>query len=297
MAAIHTAIRNVSQKIGTLSRDQPVFTDSGRVYNVIGIDQIHAALQPLLVEEGITVIPNVTEFRSWDVGESPNRVHFAQVRVEFTLTGSDGTSIVGSSAGEGSSDTDKALPAAISLAEKSFWKQILLLKTNDIDPDASGVGLSGTNPKRDAAPAARTASAAVAATNTASPNAEPAAPASGIDQLTAMSEPPPAPVPQTQPALENAVQRQQPTGEAVSEKQAQLISVILTGKKNPDFPNNQGMTQGQAYDFVEGVVGRALDRSVHYTKKFLELTKDEAKKVMDAIKQIPGVSLPDRPRQ
>jgi hypothetical protein len=105
------------------------------------------------------------------------------------------------------------------------------------------------------------------------------------------------PVPQTQPALENAVQRQQPTGEAVSEKQAQLISVILTGKKNPDFPNNQGMTQGQAYDFVEGVVGRALDRSVHYTKKFLELTKDEAKKVMDAIKQIPGVSLPDRPRQ
>jgi hypothetical protein len=301
MGSIHEAIIQVSNDLGTMERDQSVITDSGRIYRTVGIESIEAALQPLLVKHGITVIPSIIDVQSWDTKDPRGEIHWARAIVSFTLTGPDGSSVTGSSAGEGSGDTDKALPAAISLASKSWWKTVLHIKANDPDPDISGHGLS-------TAPAAPSASGPTIVTVSPAPAPVPApAAVSRADALMASelgatvetAPAPPAQTPQSQPVLERAVQGNQQAGtvEMVSESQLKLISVILTGKKNDQYPNNQGMTQGQAYDFVEGVVGHALDRNVHYTKKFQELTKAEAKRVMDAIKQIPGVNLPDRPRQ
>lgn len=292
MGSIHEAIIQVSNDLGTMERDQSVITDSGRIYRTVGIESIEAALQPLLVKHGITVIPSIIDVQSWDTKDPRGEIHWARAIVSFTLTGPDGSSVTGSSAGEGSGDTDKALPAAISLASKSWWKTVLHIKANDPDPDISGHGLSTAPaaPTPAPAPAPVPAPAAVSRAD--------ALMASELGATVETAPAPPAQTPQSQPVLERAVQGNQAGGsvEMVSESQLKLISVILAGKKNDQYPNNQGMTQGQAYDFVEGVVGHALDRNVHYTKKFQELTKAEAKRVMDAIKQIPGVNLPDRPR-
>jgi hypothetical protein len=295
MGSVHEAILKVTDEIGSFQKDLPVEdVRASRSYNVVSFDTIVQRVQPLLVSHKLCIVREKTVSESWE-RESP-RTHFSKVTATYALTGPGGDTIYAESVGESESPNDKSMSAALSFAEKYLYKDLFKIVVGDPDPDSVGGGIVRSENTSSRSTAAPTVPVPVPTTTTPQPNSSSTV-TSGIEQLAAMSEPPPAPVPQTQPALENAVQRQQPTGEAVSEKQAQLISVILTGKKNPDFPNNQGMTQGQAYDFVEGVVGRALDRSVHYTKKFLELTKDEAKKVMDAIKHIPGVSLPDRPRQ
>lgn len=282
---LHKAILAIKRDVGKMQKDTPIDTASGRTYSVVGYEQIIAKLQPFFLKYGINVYPSVVEATSWDtfrervdggVLVKTRETHFARVIIDYVISDTTGQSQTVRMVGEAENDNDKAMSAAVSFSWKYMAKNVFDLVTGDPDPDTIGTKVSRGEQT--------TPTATVVSTGT--------EPKTGGTPTA----PPPAPAPQTQPVLEGAVQRNTQTGEAASEGQVKLISVILTGKKNTDYPNNQGMTQGQAYDFVEGVVGRKLDRSVHYTKKFQELTKEEAKRVMDAIKQIPGVNLPDRPR-
>ena len=279
MGSVHEAILKVTESIGKFQKDMPIDDmRASRSYNVVAFDTIVERVQPLLVAHKLCIVREKTVSESWE-RESP-RTHFSKVTATYALTGPGGDTIYAESVGESESPNDKSMAAALSFAEKYLYKDLFKIVVGDPDPDAVGAGVVvGDRPA--AAPTT-------------------AAPVTSAVPAPAPAAPPAAPTPQGQPALETAVQHQQgastPTGEAVSEAQANLISVILTGKKNPDYPNNQGMSSGTAFDYVEGVIGRQLDRTVHYKKKFQDLTKVEAKQVMDAIKQIPGVSLPDRPR-
>lgn len=287
---LHKAILAIKRDVGRMQRDIPIEASSGRNYSVVGYEQIISKIAPLFQKYGINVYPSVVEESSWDTYRERNdngllvktrETHFAKVIVDYKICDTTGQSETVRIVGESENDNDKSMSAALSFAAKYFFKQTFDLVTGDPDPDTQGSTVRQGDTPRPAETGPQQ-----------SPDTSASQPAAAA--------PPPAPTPQSQPVLETAVQHQQgastPTGEAVSEKQAQLISVILTGKKDEKFPNNQGMTQGSAYDFVEGVIGRKLDRTVHYTKKFQELTKEEGKKVMDEIKKIPGVSLPDRPR-
>ena len=294
MGSVHEAILRVTAEIGKFQKDLPIDDmRASRQYNVVAFDTIVERVQPLLVTHKLCIVREKVVHESWE-RESP-RTHFSKVTATYALTGPGGDTIYAESVGESESPNDKSTAASLSFAEKYLYKDLFKIVVGDPDPDSVGAGVVGGAERMVQPPlATQTTGLATQTTGGAAP-----APAPAPAPLAAT--PPPAPIPQAQPVLEHAVQQQQgastPSGEAASEAQVKLISVILTGKKNDQYPNNQGMTQGQAYDFVEGVVGRALDRSVHYTKKFTDLDKSEAKKVMDAIKQIPGVSLPDRPRQ
>lgn len=287
---LHKAILAIKRDVGKMQKDTPIEANSGRSYSVVGYEQIIAKLQPLFLKYGINVYPSVVEATSWDTYREreengiivrTRESHFAKVIIDYVICDTTGVTQTVRMVGEAENDNDKAMSAAVSFCWKYMSKNVFDLVTGDPDPDTIGTKIGGGE---------RQAETPTTTTRPANGGAE-----------VVVHTPPPATTPQSQPVLERAVENNQgastPTGEAISSSQASLISVILTGKKNPDYPNNQGMTQGVAYDFVEGVVGRQLDRSVHYTKKFQELTKTEGKKVMDAIKQIPGVSLPDRPRQ
>ena len=280
MGSVHEAILRVTEEIGKFQKDLPIDdVRATRTYNVVSFDSIVERVQPLLVKHKLCIVRERVASESWE-RESPH-THFSKVTATYSLTGPGGDTIYAESVGESESPNDKSMAASLSFAEKYLYKDLFKIVVGDPDPDSVGAGVVAAEQPVESRPMARPTPGAAAAPVT-------------------KREPAPAPAPQPQPALEQAVQRQNgssaSTGEAASEGQVKLISAILTGKKNEQYPNNQGMTQGQAYDFVEGVVGRQLDRSVHYTKKFMELTKDETKKVMDAIKQIPGVNLPDRPR-
>jgi ERF superfamily len=285
---LHKAILAIKRDVGKMQKDTPIEASSGRNYSVVGYEQIIEKLQPFFLKYGINVYPSVVESHSWDTYRERNdngilvrtrETHFAKVVVDYLIEDTTGVSRTVRMVGESENDNDKSMSAALSFSWKYFAKQTFDLVTGDPDPDTQGSTVKQADRQAEMHTTTR--------------------PANGGAEVVA-NTPPPAPTPQSQPVLERAVENNQgastPTGEAISSSQASLISVILTGKKNPDYPNNQGMSQGVAYDFVEGVVGRPMDRSVHYTKKFQELTKDEGKRVMDAIKQIPGVVLQDRPR-
>jgi hypothetical protein len=288
---LHKAILAIKRDVGKMQRDTPISSSSGRDYSVVGYEQIIEKLAPFFLKYGINVYPSVVEESSWDTYRERNdngmlvrtrETHFAKVVVDYLIEDTTGVSRTVRMVGESENDNDKSMSAALSFAWKYFAKQTFDLVTGDPDPDTQG-----STVKQSDRPAETTTQA-----STAAPISAP--------ETVVTHTPPPAPTPQGQPVLEDAVQHQQgastQTGEAVSEAQANLISVILTGKKNPDYPNNQGMSSGTAFDYVEGVIGRKVDRTVHYKKKFQDLTKVEAKQVMDAIKKIPGVNLPDRPR-
>ena len=112
MGSIHEAIIQVSNDLGTMERDQSVITDSGRIYRTVGIESIEAALQPLLVKHGITVIPSIIDVQSWDTKDPRGEIHWARAIVSFTLTGPDGSSVTGSSAGEGSPVNEVHVPSS-----------------------------------------------------------------------------------------------------------------------------------------------------------------------------------------
>jgi hypothetical protein len=294
MGSVHEAILKVTEEIGEFQKNLEVDDiRSNRPYNVVLFDDIVRRVQPLLVRHKLTIIREKAVGESWE-REAPRATHFAKVHATYSLTGPGGDTIYAESVGESESPNDKSMAAALSFAEKYLYKDLFKLVVGDPDPDAVGGGVVDT----------KTAKPVASQHNVSSDVGDTSSEQLLISELGAKPVTPltrpaaPAPT-RAQPVLEHAVQGNQDTGgaEMVSDSQRMLISVILTGKKEERYPNNQGMKSDQAFDFVEGVVGHTLDRGVHYKKKFYDLTKPEAKRVMDAIKQIPGVDLPDRPRQ
>jgi len=307
---LNKAILSIKRDVGAMQRDTPIENSSGRSYSVVGYEQIIAKLQPLFIKYGINVYPYVVEATSWDTYRErqddgilihTRESHFAKVIVDYVITDTTGQTQTVRMVGESENDNDKSMSAALSFAWKYFAKQVFDLYTGDPDPDTMGTSTNGYVGRDVIA----TPSAELAESNT--ETSRPVTSANATEDLMARELGATVVSPETtqqvqtqqsQPVLESSVKsnQNQSNAELASESQVRLISVILTGKKNDQYPNNQGMTNGQAYDFIEGIVGRALNREVHYTKKFQDLTKDEARRVMDAIKKIPGVNLPDRPR-
>jgi hypothetical protein len=294
MGSVHEAILNVTRDVGKFQKTLQVDdVRANRAYNVVLFDEIVERIQPLLVLHKLTIVCEKVEGESWE-REDP-RTHFSRVHATYSLTGPGGDTIYAASVGESESANDKSMAAAISFAEKYLYKSLFKLVTGDPDPDGVGDGVVETRRVVNT-PAPTTGTTQQSGTSLLE---------SELGATEVSNAPTPAPRPaqpaptQSQPTLEGATQgnKTEDGGEAVSDSQRMLISVILTGKKSEEYPNNQGMTGSQAYDYVEGVIGRSLDRTVHFKKRFCDLTKPEAKRVMDAIKQIPGVKLPDRPRQ
>ena len=143
MTTVHEAILSAIQEVGVITREQPVFTDEGRAYRVVGIDHITTTMQPILVASGLTILPQVREYKSWDTekvegGVLVRATHFASVLVDYTITGPENDSVVVTMVGEAESPNDKAMSAALSYAEKYMYKQVFKIMTGDPDPDVVG---------------------------------------------------------------------------------------------------------------------------------------------------------------
>lgn len=107
-----------------------------------GIDAIHNALAPLLVKEGLVVVPAVLE-RTTEKRERSGKdpLYFVVVKVQYTvLSKVDGSSLVtGPFYGEAMDSGDKATNKAMSIAYKYWAIQTLCIPlVGSDDPDASG---------------------------------------------------------------------------------------------------------------------------------------------------------------
>jgi len=117
---VYEAINEVSRKVGSLAKEG--FNDHQK-YNFRGIDQLVTAVQPVLNEVGLVIIPRIITHESVDRQTEKNIQRWCTVEVEYTLIGPAGDSTRAVMVGEAADVADKAMNKAMSNAAKYFYFQ------------------------------------------------------------------------------------------------------------------------------------------------------------------------------
>lgn len=107
-------------------------------FNFRGIDDVMNELQPVLKKNGLFVVPKVVDvIRQEKPTKSGGMLLYSIVTMEYTMYSQDGSSITGSTVGEGMDSGDKASNKAMAVALKYFLLQTFCIPTEDAkDPDA-----------------------------------------------------------------------------------------------------------------------------------------------------------------
>lgn len=148
---VYEAINEVSRKVGGIAK---AGFNSHQNYNFRGIDQLVTAVQPVLNEVGLTIVPSVVEYNSEDRPTDRNIQRWCSVLVRYTITGPKGDSIESLMVGEAADVADKAMNKALSNAAKyfyfqTFWFGIGGMDDGDFDhPEAAPRQTSGGAPQQ-----------------------------------------------------------------------------------------------------------------------------------------------------
>jgi hypothetical protein len=112
-----------------------------------GIDEIMNELQPVLKNHGLFVVPKVVDvIRQEKPTKSGGMLLYSIVTMEYTMYAQDGSSITGSTVGEGMDSGDKASNKAMAVALKYFLLQTFCIPTEDAkDPDAESHTVAATS--------------------------------------------------------------------------------------------------------------------------------------------------------
>lgn len=138
--SVHEAIAEVTRRIGAVAKDGKADARAGG-YSFRGIDQVLAALHPLLGDVGLLLLPGeIADHRRETRATSGAPLNVAILRVRYLLVGPDGSQLWGEAWGEGGDSGDKATQKAMSQAYKSFALQTFSIPTEESqrdEPDAS----------------------------------------------------------------------------------------------------------------------------------------------------------------
>jgi hypothetical protein len=137
---VHEAIAEVTRQVGHIAKDRR--TEGGERYNFRGIDDVLAALHPVLGDVGLVILPGrmVEHRRETRATRNGGTLNVALVRVRYTLIGPDGTKTFGEAWGEAGDAGDKATQKALSQAYKTFALQTFSIPTEESrrdDPDVT----------------------------------------------------------------------------------------------------------------------------------------------------------------
>lgn len=134
--AIHLAMSRIIGELPAIGKESE---NKAQQFMFRGIDDVLAALKPLLARHGVHYTPEVLE-RIAEVRSTRNggTLYVVHLHIRFTFYALDGSSIVASAWGEGSDSGDKATPKAHTGAQKSALNAVLSLATKESaadDPD------------------------------------------------------------------------------------------------------------------------------------------------------------------
>lgn len=137
---VHEAIAEVTRQVGHIAKDRR--TEGGERYNFRGIDDVLAALHPVLGDVGLVILPGrmVEHRRETRATRNGGTLNVALVRVRYKLIGPDGTKTSGEAWGEAGDAGDKATQKALSQAYKTFALQTFSIPTEESrrdDPDVT----------------------------------------------------------------------------------------------------------------------------------------------------------------
>jgi len=266
--SVHEAILAVTGRLDRLQKGVDVAgVGGGRDYKVVGIDQIIAAIQPLLIEENLNIVPQLQSAKSWDTdifnheGTIIGHQHWAQVIMAYEMTGPDNSHTTAIVVGESENNNDKSMSAAMSMAEKYFYKQQFKIVTGDPDPDTVGTKVVGIAPETPRpAPAQNQQPAARPAPAPSAPAPSTPAPTTGMNDKIATT------------AGSSA-----PPGDLVTKPQAQLIWAVSI--------KNIGMDEEGMRTLIDQTIGRHIEAND-------ELTVSEFKKVKAKLEGHPNYTKP-----
>jgi len=138
MPTVNEAIISIMQEVGAIGKDGH---NTSQNYKFRGIDTIVAAIQPALINNGVTIIPRILSSKS-ENREGVNRdghktlARFCTVEIQYRITGPAGDYVDAVMVGEANDSADKAMNKALSAAAKYFYNQTFWLPVAVDDGDA-----------------------------------------------------------------------------------------------------------------------------------------------------------------
>lgn len=137
---VHEAIAEVTRRVGHIAKEGRADARSGG-YRFRGIDDVLAALHPILGDVGLVLMPGrIVDHRRETRSTSGSPLNVAILTVGYTLIGPDGSREYGEAVGEGGDTGDKATQKAMSQAYKSWALQAFSIPTEQSaadEPDAT----------------------------------------------------------------------------------------------------------------------------------------------------------------
>lgn len=126
--------------ISAISKDK---RNEGQKFMYRGIDDVMNELSPLFKKHGLYIVPEVLSIkRELQTTSQGKPITYSLVKVKYTYTALDGTSVVAIGVGEGMDSGDKSINKALSIAFKYSLFQVFCIPTEEMkDPDAEAFEL------------------------------------------------------------------------------------------------------------------------------------------------------------
>ena len=134
MEKIYELIPKAMQMVGAIGKDS-VNKTQGFKYR--GIDAVYNALNPVMSELGLFIVPEILDHRR-EERETPNKtvLKYSILTIRFTMYAPDGSNVSCTVVGEGMDSGDKASNKAMSVALKYACFQLFMIPTEEmVDPD------------------------------------------------------------------------------------------------------------------------------------------------------------------
>jgi hypothetical protein len=134
------AIAEITRQVEAITKGRTA--TQGGSYKYRGIDDVFAALHPLLGDVGLVIMPGEVRESRWETRatSSGGTLNVARLLVRYRLIGPDGSETYGEAWGEGGDSGDKATQKAHSQSYKSFTLQLFSIPTEasaEDEPDAT----------------------------------------------------------------------------------------------------------------------------------------------------------------
>ena len=137
--AIYEAVSMVLSELPAIGKNRTAPGSMGG-YAFRSIEDITAALKPLLAQHGVTIIPSILERRDSERPLSSAKVMFVtDLHVQFRFVALDGSSLVASMWGQGTDMGDKSPQKAVTSAFKSMLSVTFCISDAELDAEAHDV--------------------------------------------------------------------------------------------------------------------------------------------------------------
>lgn len=159
LKTVYTALAAVMADVGAVGKNKKNLQGGGYQYR--GIDDVMAALQPVMAEHGLVCVPRVVE-REREAIITNKGAGMVSVRllVEHTFYGPDGSHVVCTTLGEAFDSGDKASNKAMAVALKYALTETLMIPTYETNRDTEEETHEVAPPSRQTRPTHPTVEAA-----------------------------------------------------------------------------------------------------------------------------------------